>query len=195
MGAFYSMSWGLTHLLFFEPQFQGKLKVFLGALEFGSSSEEAIQSTYGVTLKQLQEAFRAHFSKHLFTATFVDAKMEKSAEEVKLIPNSEMSAEILLTDLWSRIHYQDNEAASRYTELTQRYPDQPEIWEGLGYLHLSAARQRGRSYRDFGQSHPVGARGCGFTYTVGIASSAEKAVHESSYLPCSCKKDRLCAGI
>lgn len=59
IGPFYSMRWAIAHMLLLEEDLQPKWPRFGGLLEKGTSPEEALKQSYGLTPQQLEQHGRA----------------------------------------------------------------------------------------------------------------------------------------
>ena len=140
-GMFYGQSWALTHMLTLEPKYRklNSLGNLINAVVGGESEAVAFQRLYGKTLDEVYRDLRNYIREGRLFAALFDIKLQKGAEEPQVEPAGELEAGLVLADLLSVTRNKRKEARAKYTELGEKHPRSPEVYEGLGYLAWRAA--------------------------------------------------------
>ena len=155
-GSLYSEGWALTHMLSLSPEYLPKFSEFLGAIQSGTPSEEALMKVYGKSLARIEQDLEIYLRGRIFTGLLFPVKVEKAAGEMAAEAVTPFDVKLMLADLTDR---PGNEEATRKTldGLAQEAPQRPEAYARLGYLALRRG-QREEAQRQFEKAFALGSR-------------------------------------
>jgi tetratricopeptide (TPR) repeat protein len=132
-GIFYAESWLLVHMLYLSPGYRAHFTQFVLAVANGQTMEEACQSIFQKSLKEVSTDLDRYIRGNQFYGVTFDVKLEKSAEEPQVSEVSGFDSGLVLADLLTLVH-KPQEAAQALQQLAKDNPDKPEVEESLGYL-------------------------------------------------------------
>ena len=141
----YLLSWALVHMLLTEPAYAPNLRKFLDALSSGTSVTNALQSTYGRTLAQLQDDLGEQLREGRLTTFRYPYNDDR--DEAGILDNhsntDEFEVEIRLADLLSYHPSAVSAARVRLEQLSAQCPKNPEVEERLAGLSWRTADEAG----------------------------------------------------
>jgi tetratricopeptide (TPR) repeat protein len=155
-GSLYNEGWALTHMLSLSPEYLPKFSEFLGAIQSGTPSEEALTKVYGKSLARIEQDLEIYLRGRIFTGLLFPVKVEKAAGEMAAEAVTPFGVKLMLADLTDR---PGNEEATRKTldGLAQDAPQRPEPYARLGYLALRRG-QREEAQKQFERAFDLGSR-------------------------------------
>lgn len=135
-GIFYAESWALTHMLWMQDGYRGKVQPFLDAMAHGSTAEAAFQSIYGRTMAQVANDLSGYVKSttfRFFTSNYRDPK-PASAYDVRPVPAFE--ARLMTATLLAEGGETETAARQALSALETEQPDNAAVLEARAYLEL-----------------------------------------------------------
>lgn len=139
-GAFYAMSWALTHMLSLGADYKAGYSKVTAGIAAGKSTAELLPEVYGKSIKQIESDLRAYIQSNSVMTLVFDLQFDKTYDK---IPPREASAyewAIARADLLAGTGKHEL-AKSRLEALTQQEANRPEAWESLAFLHWMARQE------------------------------------------------------
>jgi tetratricopeptide (TPR) repeat protein len=132
-GSLYNEGWALTHMLLLTTAYRPEFAKFIGLMNTGISTEEALSKIYGKTVEQLDKELQSYLRGTQFKAALFPIKLEKVNDEIPSEPAAPYDVKLVLAHLMNRPG-QELEARRLMEGLTGEDPKRPEAFVALGYL-------------------------------------------------------------
>jgi tetratricopeptide (TPR) repeat protein len=130
----YMLSWALVQMMITQPRYANKFRRFLDALSIGTSVRNALQSSYALTLAELEDDFGKHLQKKRFATVKYPFNADLGEEGGADSETNEFDIELKLADLLSFNPSAISMARVRLEQLSVQYPESPQVEEGLAAL-------------------------------------------------------------
>ena len=182
-GMFYAESWALVHMLTTTNEFRGKFSNLLQAVQSGTPSARALETTYGMPLAKIETILQQYVRGDSFRKLVTRIQLE-NIESLPAQPADMFAVRALEADLLSGLKGKRPEALKRYEELTREDPKRPEPWIGLGYIAWYG-NDREVAAENFAKAYELGARSPKLLWDYGRVSegiSAQNAARAFSEL-------------
>ena len=156
VGPFYGMSWALVHMLSLDPRYSPKFGQFYTAIGAGRTSVEALEQTYGKTLKVIEDDLRSYIRGTSVMVVNFDMQFDRVD---KVTPRRATSYDwaIAVADLRAAARKYD-EALKELQALTKQEPARPEAFESIAFIHMMDRSDKTadafRAARKAGSEHP-----------------------------------------
>jgi hypothetical protein len=155
-GMFYAESWALTHMLSLAPEYRPKWGDFVKAILQGKSSADALTSTYGRPVAQVEQDLRGYTRQPTYLAGTFDAKLEKIQQQYPASPAPEFDLKLMLLEIAVGNTKEQHEAQLR--SLAAQDPSRPEPHVQLAYL-IWGSGESSTQVRDlFAKAYSLGGR-------------------------------------
>jgi len=135
-GMFYSESWALAHMLFFDPADRPHFPAFFKAVTSGEASAPALQGAFGKSVADVQKDLGRYIQSGPTRHMLVSVQLEKSAASPDVEPVDVWDADLALAEIMSASQRQAPKAKEMLTELMAEQPKRPEPPGILGELAL-----------------------------------------------------------
>jgi tetratricopeptide (TPR) repeat protein len=141
----YMLSWALAHMMITQPVYAPNFREFLEALSSGHSPADALQSTCGRTLAELEGDLGEHLRKGHFATVKYPYKADRDEDGVSEGPSNaqELEIELKLADLLSQNPSGTSRARARLEQLSVQHPESSEVEERLATLSWRAGDEAG----------------------------------------------------
>jgi tetratricopeptide (TPR) repeat protein len=154
-GSLYNEGWALAHMLELSPSYSPGFKQFLGEIQKGTPSQEALQGVYGKPLGAIEKDLQGYLRGNSFIAKVFTVKLQ-SGERVAPEPASMFDVKLALLDLANRPG-REAEARDRLKELMSDYDKRPEPHVALGYIEARDGH-RAEAVKAFEEALALGSR-------------------------------------
>lgn len=132
-GTFYAAGWATTHMLMLHRDYSAKFPAFFSAVAGGRGSAEALQSVYGLTVKQLEAEVRAYSRASQYTASLEDVRFSLNRLKSEGQPAQASEVKLVYADLnYASRRYAEAERLAR--EATELETESFEPQEVLGHV-------------------------------------------------------------
>jgi hypothetical protein len=164
-GSLYNEGWALTHMLVLTNEYRPGFAKFLDLVNAGTSTEEALNKTYGKSIEQVDKELQAYLQGTHFQGAYFAQKLEKASDEITVEPAAPFDVKLVLADLLN-MPGKENETRAALEQLTKEDPARPEPYAALGYL---AWRGRGSdaAMDDFAKAFERGGKSPGMLWDYG----------------------------
>lgn len=155
-GALYDESWALVHMLVLSPEYRPKWEQFMLAMVKGEESVQALTSTYGKPLGEIQRDLQDYLHGDRFRALIVNTKLEKENLELAPQPVPDLDLKVVLLDLADQPG-KEEQTLKTLQDLVAEQPNRPEPYAELGNITW----RRGNSAeaeKDFAKAYALGDR-------------------------------------
>ncbi len=134
MQMFYSQSWALTHMLELDDRYRVAFPGFLAKIANGMPTADALQSSFGKTVKQVDDDLRAYLEQYTLRARLFDFPLQKSDLQPEVMALTDLQVKVALATLLATSRPNTKEARDRLIALETANSGNPAIEESLGYL-------------------------------------------------------------
>lgn len=135
-GVFYAESWALTHMLWMQDGYRGKMQSFLDTMAQGATAEAAFQKIYGRTMAQVAGDLTTYVKSttfRYFTTSYRDPKPASAYEPHAVTP---FDARLMTTTLLAEGAETEVAARAALSDLEREQPESPQVSEVRAYLEL-----------------------------------------------------------
>ncbi len=177
-GMFYAESWALTHMLRLAPEYDSGFRRFFTLIASGKEAAEAFQTIYGKPMTEVEKDLRTYFQRRNLYAGAIDVKLEKSAENPEISTLKNLSADLVLANLFAAIHKPD-QAREIYDRLAKEHPENAEIEEAYGYLAWES-REEDKARTHFSRALAAGTNNPQMCYQYALMEGDQSAAAVSA---------------
>jgi tetratricopeptide (TPR) repeat protein len=136
---FYSESWALVHMLMTDKRYQPKTDGYLQAVARGADAKDALTSTYGRTVAQIEEDLRQYIYRKAFNYAQVTFQEPKIGEKLSVRAVDDFEAGVMTANLLSS--GAPDAAAKAFDALARQKPDDLSLVESRAYFELRRGDQ------------------------------------------------------
>jgi tetratricopeptide (TPR) repeat protein len=164
MPLFYAQSWLLTHMLVLGEEYHTKLPAFLAAINGGSGAEQAFQTVYGKSARDVSKDAEMYLKRQTVRAALFDFKLQKSELDPQVRQLSDFEVRYALADLLSNRTDKAAEAHQRLSDLAKEDPQNFEVEQSLAYLAWRQ-KQPAEAAMHFERALELGSQDAGAIYS------------------------------
>ena len=171
MPLFYAQSWLLTHMLVLGEEYSAKLPAFLAAINAGTGAEQAFQTAYGKSARDVWKDAELYLKNQTLRAALFDFKLQKSELDPDVQHLSDFEVRYALADLLSNRPEWAADAYKKLSALAKEDPQDFKVEQSLGYLEWRQ-KQPAEAARHFERAMQLGSKDVGAIYSYAELESA-----------------------